>query len=202
MGELITLISSYSLVQVLVIIILSFVAVKWIIQQVIEIKDKIKKNKEEYHQEENEKELKTEEIEKRFENIENHLKTDYKRIGETESHLCQIEESLKNVQNTLSDMEIQSLRKQILNFAQKATDITNANVSREEYSEIERAYKKYEKALEEAGKENGYIDFSYRCILHSFETRNKNGLFLEDFYISPAEAIDKIKSKNDIEEGL
>ena len=35
-------------------------------------------------------------------------------------------------------MEIQSLRKQILNFTQKATDMTNANISREEYSEIGR----------------------------------------------------------------
>ena len=201
MGELITLISSYSLVQVLVIIVLSFAAIKWIAQQTIEIKDRIKKSKEEYHQEENEKELKAEEINKRFEKIETYLNTDYEKIINTENHLYQIEESLKSVQDTLSDMEIQSLRKQILNFTQKATDITNANVSREEYDEIGRVYKKYEEALEKAGKENGYIDFSYKCILHSFETRNKNGLFLEDFYISPAEAIDKIKSKNDIEEG-
>ena len=201
MGELITLISSYSLVQILVIIVLSFAAIKWIVQQIIEIKDKIKKGKEEYHQEENEKELKAEEINERFEKIETYLNTDYEKIINTENHLYQIEESLKNVQDTLSDMEIQSLRKQILNFTQKATDMTNANVSREEYSEIGRAYEKYEKALEKAGKENGYIDFSYKCILHSFETRNKNGLFLEDFYISPAEAIDKIKSKNDIKEG-
>lgn len=201
MGELITLISSYSLVQILVIIVLSFAAIKWIVQQIVEIKGKIKKSKEEYHQEENEKELKAEEINERFKKIENYLNTDYERIIDTENHLYQIEEGLKSVQETLSDMEIQSLRKQILNFTQKATDITNANISREEYSEIERAYKKYEKALEKAGKENGYIDFSYRCILHSFETRNKNGLFLEDFYISPAEALDKIKSKKDIEEG-
>ena len=201
MGELITLISSYSLVQILVIIVLSFAAIKWIAQQIIEITDKIKKSKEEYHQEENEKELKAEEINERFEKIETYLNTDYEKIINTENHLYQIEESLKSVQDTLSDMEIQSLRKQILNFTQKATDITNANVSREEYSEIGRAYKKYEKALEKAGKEKGYIDFSYICILHSFETRNKNGLFLEDFYISPEEAIDKIKSKNDIEEG-
>ena len=147
------------------------------------------------------KELKAEEINERFEKIETYLNTDYEKIINTENHLYQIEESLKNVQDTLSDMEIQSLRKQILNFTQKATDMTNANVSREEYSEIGRAYKKYEKALEKAGKENGYIDFSYKCILHSFEARNKNGLFLEDFYISPAEALDKIKSKKDIEAG-
>lgn len=201
MGELITLISSYSLVQILVIIVLSFAAIKWIAQQTIEIKDRIKKSKEEYHQEENEKELKAEEINKRFEKIETYLNTDYEKIINTENHLCQIEESLKSVQDTLSDMEIQSLRKQILNFTQKATDITNANVSREEYDEIGRVYKKYEEALEKAGKENGYIDFSYKCILHSFEARNKNGLFLEDFYISPEEALDKIKSKKDIEEG-
>ena len=201
MGELITLISSYSLVQILVIIVLSFAAIKWIAQQTIEIKDRIKKSKEEYHQEENEKELKAEEINERFEKIETYLNTDYEKIINTENHLYQIEESLKSVQDTLSDMEIQSLRKQILNFTQKATDITNANVSREEYDEIGRVYKKYEEALEKAGKENGYIDFSYKCILHSFETRNKNGLFLEDFYISPEEALDKIKSKNDIEEG-
>ena len=201
MGELITLISSYSLVQILVIIVLSFAAIKWIVQQIIEIKDKIKKGKEEYHQEENEKELKAEEINERFEKIEAYLNTDYEKIINTENHLYQIEESLKSVQDTLSDMEIQSLRKQILNFTQKATDMTNASVSREEYSEIGRAYKKYEKALEKAGKENGYIDFSYKCILDSFEARNKNGLFLEDFYISPTEALDKIKSKNDIEEG-
>lgn len=201
MGELITLISSYSLVQILVIIVLSFAAIKWIAQQTIEIKDRIKKSKEEYHQEENEKELKAEEINKRFEKIETYLNTDYEKIINTENHLYQIEESLKSVQDTLSDMEIQSLRKQILNFTQKATDITNANVSREEYDEIGRVYQKYEEALEKAGKENGYIDFSYKCILHSFEARNKNGLFLEDFYISSAEALDKIKSKKDIEEG-
>lgn len=192
MSELMNLVSSYSLTDIVIIVLLIYAGGKWIISQIGELKKKIHNSKIEYHNSIKDKETKDENLEKRLQDIESHLKTDYERIQKSESHLYQIESSMKEVKKMTIDMRIQSLRKQILDFTNRAVDTTNANISREEYAEIGRIYDEYETLLKECGRENGLIDYSYRCILHSLETRENNKLFLEDFYISPSESIKRI----------
>lgn len=196
MNELIKLISSYSLTDVVIMIALVYAAGKWIISQISEYKQKIQASRQQYHNELSDKEKKDEELEKRLQDIETRLKTDYDRIQKSESHLYQIESSMKDLRTITIDIRIQSLRKQILDFTNRAVDTTNSNISREEYAEISRVYDEYEKLLKECGRENGLIDYSYRCILHSLETREKNKLFLEDFYISPSESIKRMRENN------
>lgn len=193
MNELIKLVSSYSLTNVIIIGVLAYVGIKWIVGQVKEQRQKLQASKQEYHNKIKNKELKDEELEKRLQDIEAHLKTDYEKIQKAESHLYQIESTMKDISTMTINIRIQSLRKSILDFTNRAIDTTNANISREEYAEIGRMYEEYEKLLKECGRENGLIDYSYRCILHSLETREKNKLFLEDFYISPAESIKRMK---------
>lgn len=196
MNDLIKLISSYSLTDVCIIVFLLYAGGKWLIEQTKEIKEKIQSSKRAYHETEIEKEKKDDKLEKRLQDIEEHLKTDYERIQKSESHLYQIESNMKDVRNMIVNTRIQSLRKQILDFTDRAVNITNANISREAYAEIDRVYEEYEKLLAECGRENGLVDYSYRCILHSLEQREKEKLFLEDFYISPADSLKRIKENN------
>lgn len=192
MNDLLQLISSYSLVQIVVILILCYSAGSWVIQQFVNWKDKISKSKKDYHEEQAEIENKDKELERRFNSIEEHIEEDYERIKQSESHLYQIENSLKELRSITLDMRIQSLRKQILDFTHTAVNLTNSNISREAYDEIDRVYKEYESLLHECGKENGLVDYSYKCILHSYASREKGKLFLEDFYISPVDSLNRM----------
>lgn len=192
MKELMQAVENYSITDLIVMAVLLYAAVRWLLSQIHEIRTKFDEKKKEYHKIESEKENKDANLEKRLTDIETHLKTDYERIQKSESHLYQIENYMKTLNEELTEMRIQSLRKQILDFTDKAVNVTNANISRESYDEIDRIYKTYEELLQQAGKTNGLVDYSYRCILHSLETREKNKLFLEDFYIAPAATIERL----------
>jgi hypothetical protein len=79
-------------------------------------------------------------------------------------------------------MRIQALRSQILDFTDKAVNL-DIPVSIEAYSEIDRIYKEYKNLIVKSGKENGYVDYSYKCILRSLKDRETNKKFLENYYI-------------------
>ncbi|MDO4189346.1 MAG: hypothetical protein Q4D29_10200 [Lachnospiraceae bacterium] len=201
MSEIMQLFSQYSLIEIIAFVLLFYIGAKWLLGQVSELKAKFDTYRKEYHKEQQQIESKDADIERRLEELEKNMKKDYERIQKSESHLYQIESNMKDLKEIILNTRIQSLRKQILDFTDKAVDITNANISRESYAEIARVYEEYVDLLKQCGKENGLIDYSYRCILHSLETRESNKLFLEDFYISPATSIQRIKENNTLPHG-
>lgn len=202
MEDLITLISKYSIVEIIVVILLLYSGIKWLWQQIIEWKNKFNIKKEEYHRIESEKEQNKENIETRFKTIEAKLVNDYERIQKYESHLYQIETTIKELNEIIINIRIQSLRKQILDFTSRAVDLNNCNISRESYAEIDRVYKEYEELLEKSDKENGYVEYSYSCIQHSLYKREQNKLFLEDFYIRQSDSMNKAVKENNINIGI
>lgn len=75
MSDLIKLLEKYNVGDVLIILILSFLAVKGIITEINNIKTKLKKNREEYHEQESDKEDEKEKIEDRLTSLEEKVKS-------------------------------------------------------------------------------------------------------------------------------
>lgn len=189
MDNLLELLKNYSLIEVAVIVLLLYGSAKWIYGQVSEFKKKSDAAKQKYHEEETAKSKchedvfnKIKEVEEKTIENETKLAKDYERIQKAESHLYQIENNIKEINSLVTTMRIQSLRSQILDFTDKAVNL-DIPVSIEAYSEIDRIYKEYKNLIVKSGKENGYVDYSYKCILQSLKDREANKKFLENYYV-------------------
>ena len=196
MDELIEILKERSMVELICTLITFYVAGKWVIGEVIGIRDWYTNKLKNYHTKENEKELKEDEIESRFSSIENKLNTDYIRIQKRESHLYVMTDQLKDMNNkfnNLNDMlielRLETMRGRILDFAPLAIDLTHPQ-SKERYTEIYKVHADYIQLIEQTGKKNNYETYNFELIEKSYEQRSINKLFTEDCYIAPAKKHD------------
>ena len=196
MDELIEILKERSMVELICTLITFYVAGKWVIGEVIGIRDWYTNKLKNYHTKENEKELKEDEIESRFSSIENKLNTDYIRIQKSESHLYVMTDQLKDMNNkfnNLNDMlielRLETMRGRILDFAPLAIDLTHPQ-SKERYTEIYKVHADYIQLIEQTGKKNNYETYNFELIEKSYEQRSINKLFTEDCYIAPAKKHD------------
>lgn len=84
----------------------------------------------------------------------------------------------KNNLETL-ELRIESMRREILNFASYVADERNP-VTREQYKRFFNVHAKYEKIIEDNDMENGEVDIAYRIVNESYEIHLKNRSFIED----------------------
>lgn len=84
----------------------------------------------------------------------------------------------KNNLETL-ELKIESMRREILNFASYVADERNP-VTREQYKRFFNVHAKYERIIEENDMENGEVDIAYRIVNESYEIHLKNHSFIED----------------------
>lgn len=130
-------------------------------------------------------------MEKLVEDFETHYSSD--NIQQRDSWMQQVNQALvsfddwrqefgdmlkKNNSETL-ELKIESMRREILNFASYVVD-EGKPVTREQYKRFFNVHAKYEKIIEENKMENGEVDIAYRIVNESYENHLKNHTFIED----------------------
>ncbi len=130
-------------------------------------------------------------MEKLVEDFESHYSAD--NIQQRDSWIKKVNDALannddwrqefgemlkKNNMETL-ELKIESMRREILNFASYVVD-EGKPVTREQYKRFFNVHAKYEKIIEENKMENGEVDIAYRIVNESYENHLKNHTFIED----------------------
>lgn len=130
-------------------------------------------------------------MEKLVEDFESHYSSD--NIQQRNDWMTKVNDALSNndewrkefgemlKKNNLETLElkIESMRREILNFASYVADERNP-VTREQYKRFFNVHAKYERIIEENDMENGEVDIAYRIVNESYEIHLKNHSFIED----------------------
>lgn len=82
-------------------------------------------------------------------------------------------DDVKNLTNIFVEKEIEDMRWEILNFCSALSNGRKYN--REAYAHVFSTYERYEKILEENGKENGLVEESMAFIRNQYQEDLKNG---------------------------
>ena len=191
--EFIDLIKDYSLVDIMVILIGTFLGAKWLTEEIGKAKQWFENRLKSYHNQENDKEHKVIETEERFSTIEKKLDSDYIRIQKAESHLYEITETVKEInenfeelRSMIVELKLDNLRSRILDFAPSAMDLTHP-VSKERYTVIYKIHADFVQLNKNLRKdEDTYELYIFNMITKSFEQRTVQHLFSENFYIPPS----------------
>lgn len=117
-----------------------------------------------------------------------------KLLNDVDKHYCKDNISMRNqwmdkvnqsmgefekIKDIVLDIQIESKRNKIIDFANRAIDM-NRSVSREEFNQVFKIYDEYEKIIEENGRTNGEVDISYRMINDAYKERTRTHSFVED----------------------
>lgn len=86
---------------------------------------------------------------------------------------AEIRQDIKNLTNLFIEKEIDDMRWEINNFANKIADDKRCN--KDSYKHCLKTYQKYEKILDENGLENGEVEISMELINESYKEKLKNG---------------------------
>lgn len=83
-----------------------------------------------------------------------------------------------NIEVTLS-LSIESMRRELLNFASYVADDTKP-VTREQFNRFFKVHTEYEKVIKENNIENGEVDIAYLVVKESYENHLREHTFIED----------------------
>lgn len=123
MDELINLLKNYSIVEVIVILILVFVAIEWVYNKVKKIVDMIKAKKKDYHEEESLKEEKEESINEEIAHLKENDRIQNEKIDKitelldtntkvlTQMQQSQDEVTIATCRNTLRELHDEFVKK-------------------------------------------------------------------------------------------
>ncbi len=95
---------------------------------------------------------------------------DMKRSDENDA---EIRQDIKNLTNIFIEKEIDDMRWEINNFANKITDGKRCN--KDSYQHCLKTCQKYEKILHDNGLENGEVEISMEIINDSYKDKLKHG---------------------------
>lgn len=101
------------------------------------------------------------------------------QMAEMQNTLQLVTQALNANTKMTEDMFIESSRDRIIAFAEKAAD-ENVVLSREQFRRIDRVYQEYENFLKERGRQNGEVDTAYEAIQDGYKYRLQHHSFLED----------------------
>lgn len=101
------------------------------------------------------------------------------KFEENDEWRKEISEMLKKNNEDTLQLRIESMRREIINFASYISDDAKP-VTREQFNRIFNVHSKYEKIIEENGIENGEVDIAYRIINESYAKHLKEHTFIED----------------------
>lgn len=177
---------------------------KWLYDFFKGIFDGYKSRLKNFHISESAKEKAEEEMENRFKKIEDNQNKDYRRIKDLESHLYEIQEDNKKQNDVLADlnasvrdMRIDSMRSKILDAVPKCIDLTHSNIGSEDYTHLFQIYTIYEEILAENNMENSQCDLAMRMIRESYRRRLAAELLTDYRYLPPEEIKKKIRKADD-----
>lgn len=208
MNELISVIKSYSLADVVIIGFGIYAAWYFIRGRIKEARKEKKEELKNYHVEQSQIEHHDESIEERLNKHEEWIGNDKEQIRGLGSHLEEIEAKndlqsavLSELSNSVRDLRIQSIREQILAFYNIAVNLQK-HPSKESYEECIRQYEIYERLMKEKNETNGFLDYTYGKIMESMEQREKFNLFAENFFVPGKPMKEQIPSEPEIVEGF
>lgn len=174
-----------------------YVVGKWLYKEGSSIKNEYDSRLRTYHNQENEREEKEDKLEDRLKLIEDRLDKDYVRVQKSESHLYEMANQIKDINEKfdhlnvmLTNLRLESMRGRILDFAPLAIDISHPQ-SKERYTEIYKVHADYMELIKETGSENGFEVYNFDLITKSYEQRAIKKMFTEDCYIIPQSSSDR-----------
>ncbi len=96
-----------------------------------------------------------------------------KDVADSNSHDEEIKKEIKKLTDMFIDKEINDMRWEINNFANKVSE--GRTCSKDSYKHCIHTYEKYEKLLEENNLENGEVEISMEIINDSYKQKLKEG---------------------------
>lgn len=94
-------------------------------------------------------------------------------VMQSDKNDAEIRQDIKNLTELFIEKEIDDMRWEINNFANKIADDKRCN--KDSYKHCLKTYQKYEKILDENGLENGEVEISMELINESYKEKLKNG---------------------------
>ena len=111
------------------------------------------------------------------------------------SEITDIKTGFDTLSNTVTDMQLESMRETILEFA-SALSSPNGNVySKEQFNYVKKIYRQYTELINVTGKSNDEVDLSMVIINDKYEYNVLHHTFVEDLVKNPT-------VKHDIDEEL
>lgn len=94
-------------------------------------------------------------------------------VERSDKNDAEIRQDIKNLTDLFIEKEIDDMRWEINNFANKVADGKRCN--KDSYKHCLKTYHKYEKILDDNGLENGEVEISMELINESYKEKLKNG---------------------------
>jgi hypothetical protein len=113
------------------------------------------------------------------------------------SDLSDMHDTMKDVSDTLVQVQIQNMRNTITDFA---SSVANGRVyTKEQFKYVKRVYQQYEEVIKRRGLTNDEVEISYEIIERAYEDRIRKQSFIED-RISDPDFQEKLRKVLEIEE--
>lgn len=198
------LVKDYNPVVVIYILVTTYLAVKWIVEQFTIVRKWYLKKLVNYHESENAKEKKENSFIERINQLEEWQGSDHSRLKGFGKQLAELEttnakqnEMLQNLSVTVRDMRLETMRSKILDSVPKCIDLTSSNIGSEDYTNLFQTYTTYEHILTDNGLENSQIELAMKMIEESYRKRLTAELLTDYRHLPPEEIKKKIRKADD-----
>ena len=99
------------------------------------------------------------------------------------SDLSDMHDTMKDVSDTIVQVQIQNMRNTITSFA---SDVSNGKVfTKEQFKYVKNVYKQYEEVIRKRGLTNDEVEISIDLIKRAYEDRIRKQSFIEDRIADP-----------------
>lgn len=122
-------------------------------------------------------------------------------VSSIRNEIADMRKSQEELSNTVTDMQLESMRETILDFA-SALSSPNGNVyTKEQFIYVKKIYNMYKRIIEEKNKTNDEVDLSMIIINDKYEYNVLHHTFVEDLVKNPDikhdidEEVEKSKNK-------
>lgn len=194
----------YDPVVVICILVTTYLAAKWIVEQFNIVCRWYRKKLVSYHESENAKEEKENGFIERLNKLEEWQESDHSRLKGFSQQLAELEETnakqnemLQNLSITVRDMRLETMRSKILDSVPKCIDLTSSNIGSEDYTNLFQTYTTYEHILSDNGLENSQVELAMKMIEESYRKRLAAELLTDYRYLPPEEIKNKIRKADD-----
>lgn len=138
------------------------------------------------------------EIKEELISVKNDINSNMQSIS---NDVAELRESQARLSDTVTDMQLESMRETILEFA-SALSSPNSNIySKEQFNYVKKIYKQYIDIINKTGKSNDEVDLSMIIINDKYEYNVLHHTFVEDLVKNPEikhdidEQVEKSKTK-------
>lgn len=138
------------------------------------------------------------EVKEELISVKNDINSNMQSIRED---VAELRESQVKLSDTVTDMQLESMRETILEFA-SALSSPNSNIySKEQFNYVKKIYKQYIDIINKTGKSNDEVDLSMIIINDKYEYNVLHHTFVEDLVKTPEikhdinEQVEKSKTK-------